>query len=236
MINENNPTLRDSINSCIDYRLAFLRTATPARIHKYDSTTQSADVEVVLMDQFQGEDSPVKYPIIQEIPVVFPRSKKGILHFPLDTGDIGVLICTDRSIDDFVVSDGKENIFPSEARQFELSDSYFIPGGYPFKSAFQGNFQKNTVDIRVEEGSNASMGDGQNSIEIKPNQVSMKAKQGGKIYIGDGQNELFNILDQLLTLLAGNVDQASTNSTGTLSLIIPQLQQLQTQIQSLKVT
>jgi phage gp45-like len=62
--------------------------------------------------------------------------------------------------------------------------------------------------------------------------------RAGKVAIGNKTSniELIDLVDQLLTLLQGNVDAVGIASTGTNSLINAQLATLQTSLQSIKGT
>lgn len=101
-----------------------MHVATPGRIVSYDSGTQTASVKPMLNRKVNGEDEVV--PVINSVPVIFPRSGGAFMTFPVKAGDGCLLIFCDRSLDEW--KGGSGEIAPDDPRAFDLSDAVAIMG------------------------------------------------------------------------------------------------------------
>lgn len=87
-------------------------------------------------------------------------------------------------------------------------------------------------DVCVYSKTDATTG---HRIHLKASTAAIESKAAKyKFENQAGTIELIDLIDQLLTLLQGNVDLVGIASTGTLSLILAQLATLQAQLQSIK--
>jgi hypothetical protein len=91
----------DELNRLIveyfEYAMTDVHTALPGVVVKYDPQTRRADVQPSLTRKLPGEKF-LKFPVIPDVPVMFPGSKKYTLHFPLEEGDEVLLIVTERAL------------------------------------------------------------------------------------------------------------------------------------------
>ncbi|EDR3673570.1 baseplate protein [Salmonella enterica subsp. arizonae serovar 40:z4,z24:] len=71
-----------------------------------------------------GAEMPL--PLLVDVPVQFPRAGGFALTYPVDPGDEGLVVFSDRCIDGWF-SSGAVGI-PPDHRQHDLSDAMFIPG------------------------------------------------------------------------------------------------------------
>ena len=104
-------------------------TALPGRVQTFDSTKQSADIEPLVHDTWEGEDGTSQtgpLPVIPSVPVCFPGSGGWRVTFPVSKGDTGLLIFCARSIDRWLSEGG--SVDPQDDRTHDLSDAVFIPG------------------------------------------------------------------------------------------------------------
>ena len=104
-------------------------TALPGRVQTFDSTKQSADVEPLIHDTWEGEDGTNQtgpLPVIPSVPVCFPGSGGWKVTFPISKGDTGLLIFCARSIDRWLSEGG--SVDPQDDRTHDLSDAIFVPG------------------------------------------------------------------------------------------------------------
>src|SRR5277367_520337 len=91
-------TLNDAISLATNYALTGIHTALPASIISYDYTTQKATVQPLLNKVFSnGTTMPM--PVLNNVPVIFPRAGGASLTFPVVEGDTCLLLFMERSID-----------------------------------------------------------------------------------------------------------------------------------------
>jgi len=120
-------SLAEVIKSGINARLIDLHTALPGEVQSYNSTLQTVDVKVSIDRYINGKK--VSYPILQSVPVVFPRTGKYSISFPLESGDGVLLIFNERNLDNWYgVGSGQE---PIDGRKFDINDAVAIPGLFP---------------------------------------------------------------------------------------------------------
>ena len=65
--------------------LSQVNTMLPAQVESYDPKTKKVSVKPLLKKSLSGQE--VTLPVINNVPVVFPSSKKSIMSFPLEKGD-----------------------------------------------------------------------------------------------------------------------------------------------------
>jgi hypothetical protein len=109
-------------------------SALPGRIEKYDAATQKASVKPLVKDRVPTKDGSEllePFPIIQSVPVVWPRAGGFFLTMPLAVGDLVLLVFADRSIDKFKSSRGTDTD-PDDFRMHDIADAVALPGCYPF--------------------------------------------------------------------------------------------------------
>lgn len=124
-----NRTVREVFDSLIEARLLRVHTSMPAKIDKYDSSKQTADVKPLLKLPALQPDGSIKQqslPVLTNIPVEFPGAGDFRIVWPLKRGNTGVLTFAESSLDDWF-ENGKE-IDASDLRRFHLSDGIFRPG------------------------------------------------------------------------------------------------------------
>lgn len=120
-------TLTEVINMGIQATLLETHTAIPGEIQSYDAATQTAQVRIAIDPVIEGEPAP--YPILDRIPVCFPRSKGYGITFPLAKGDSVLLVFGERNTDRWRSIGAGEP--PNDARRFDISDAVVIPGYFP---------------------------------------------------------------------------------------------------------
>lgn len=135
-----------------DTRLADLRVALPGLIENFDESQQTASVFPAIkqeIDQIDGTRIKRTLPLIENVPVIFPRSGEYAITFPLNKGDTGLLVFSDRCIDNFVI---EGNIQTQEVRRMHaLSDAMFIPGLVGIRQALPA-FNTSALEIRNKSG------------------------------------------------------------------------------------
>ncbi len=126
------PTLTDAVRQAITSALNGIHVCLPGEVQKYDRVTSKAEVKPVLSKAYLDETTE-DLPVIANVPVVWPRTAKAIIHMPLAKGDFVLLVFSERSMDAWL-SDGKTGA-PPDSRKFDLSDAIALPGLWPFSSS-----------------------------------------------------------------------------------------------------
>jgi len=180
-------TPTDVIRQAISYELTGIHTCLPASIVSYDYTKQKATVQPLLKKPYvTGGES---LPEIPNVPVIFPKGGGFSMHFPLNAGDVVLLLFSERSIDQWLNRGGE--ILPLDPRKFDLSDAIAIPGLMPFSETSP-----------AEDNTNFTLKIGSGTIKVQPS---------GKFLFNGATEELMNIVDELFGLL----QSATVASFGT---------------------
>ena len=133
-------TLQDLLARFRQSFAAQIHTSLPGKIVRYDSTTQKADVELLIKDRYTDETGALQvktFPVIPAVPVQFPGAGGYRITFPIAEGDTGLVVFTEASLDKWLVSGG--TVDPEDDRRHDLTDAVFQPGlrdfGHPLGSA-----------------------------------------------------------------------------------------------------
>ncbi len=105
------------------------RSSLPGMIESYDPDTCTASVKPLVMCEDE-EGNTEEYGVINEVPVVFPRSKDFMFSFPLQRGDGVLLVFADFSLDAWKSASAGQVVKPQDSRTHHLSDAVAIPGMY----------------------------------------------------------------------------------------------------------
>lgn len=103
---------------------ASMRVGMPVRVVSYDAARSMVQVQIIqpMIDAGGGTTA---QPIINEVPVMWPRSGGAYMTFPINEGDTGYCHFADVDIGAWV-SDGQP-VTDSE-RQHHINDAVFYPG------------------------------------------------------------------------------------------------------------
>lgn len=191
---ENN-TLAEAITNTFLSMIENMHTCLPGVVVDYDFEFSRASVKPLIKKPFIDGDVLV-LPVLKDIPVVFPRSSKAGMTFPLNKGDKVLIVFSQRSLDtwkDF----GKDSV-PRDFRKFDLSDAICIPGMFSFNKSDK-NIASNNSDLEIQN-------EGQ-TITIKKN---------GDIEIG-GSSLLKLVNENFKSLFNGHahITTTPTNPTST---------------------
>lgn len=165
----------DVLEKFLGSKLKGMHTAYPAKLIKYDAVTQKATIQHSIKFKFKGKEASESYANIIDVPVHLPRGESYIDFAPIQEGDLGLAIVVERSLNEWSYGNGNPT-YPNEERMFDLSDSCWIPGLYPFSRPWAGSIPANAKGTQV--------------------------KTGTKLYLGnDSGTELLDLFDQLLDQL-----------------------------------
>lgn len=125
--------LEDALEDYVDYRLSQMYVAVPCRVVSVRVSLEDQRVDVQpLINRVLPDETSKEQPVILNVPVIFPASKKAAMTFPVDVGDVVMCVFSQRSLDRFKASTGSSTYTPDNFRQFSNKDAVAIPGIFPF--------------------------------------------------------------------------------------------------------
>jgi Phage protein Gp138 N-terminal domain len=185
------PNLITVIQHVANDMLSSIHTTFPGQIEKYDFTTAKADIKP-LLNIVYPDNSTMEFPVIPNVPIVWPRTSLGSISFPLQRGDGCLVVCAERSIDDWLTLGGQNS--PSDPRSFDLNDAIAIPGLYSFAS---------TTKIS-----------GNDKFEIHYKDQQITIDQNGEIDLGSGS--LRRLIDERIQAALNDHGHEYVSPTGPL--------------------
>lgn len=141
-----------------------IHTALPAKVEQFNAKNQTVTLALQIK-QILSEGKSVMIPPLVDVPISYPRGGGFAVTFPLNKGDEGIALFSERCIDGWWQSGNAGE--PLDFRFHDLSDAMFIPGICSEPNAISGfsgdSLSLQTLDggtyIRVKKG----------TIEIKGN-------------------------------------------------------------------
>lgn len=166
------PDLTSLLQSAMDARLQSVQVAFPARVQTYDAAKQAADVLPLTRGLIEDADGAQRFedlPLLQRVPVLFPRSGNFALTFPIAEGDTLLVVCTTRDFSQWRRTGSVSN--PEDVRAHSIANAVAIPGFYSAPNALpatsedsimlghatgkQIHVQQNTVNLGSKEPTDA---------------------------------------------------------------------------------
>ncbi|WP_275211756.1 phage baseplate assembly protein V [Citrobacter freundii] len=192
-----------------------IRVAMPGIIHSFNPETVTAVVQPALRSVQQNNDGSTNtsdYPLLVDVPVIFPRGGGCTLTFPVKEGDECLLIFADRCIDFWWQSGGvQETVDP---RQHDLSDAFAIVGPQSQAQKISG-ISTSAAQLRTDDGAAfVEVAAGHNITVKTPGQLTATAEGGT------------TITSPTITLngnvtINGNLSQGMGESGGTATMLGP---------------
>lgn len=238
------PDLAELLDLALESLQKRLHTAIPGRIESYDSATQTVSVQPMVNESFvtdEGEEVTERVPIVQDVPVLFPRGGGFFITWPLQAGDFCQLLVNERSIDLYAEGDGSNPVDPVVLHRHDLTDAVAIPGFYP-----AGNPISDIADDRMVIGRDETKA----RIEILEDAVEVTVAGGAtirledkdgnaKMTVGDGAvsvaiaNHLQTLYTNLKTIFDAHIHPTGVGPSGPTATPAPPWA---TNISSTKVT
>jgi hypothetical protein len=134
------PTLAQLLNRAKAELSAEVRVALPCSVERWDPSTNTVDVKPQVQETHETEDGSLvsrALPVLPSVPVIFPGAGGMRITFPIQAGDTGLAIFSDRSIDAWCSAGG--DTAPVDQRRHHLSDAVFIPGLRPSSKAWSSD-------------------------------------------------------------------------------------------------
>lgn len=143
------PTLQEVINSARDQGARDIYTWIPAKVVKWDASTQRADCQILIKNVTTGEDESrqvVSWPVVCGVPVEFVGAGGFRITCPISDGNttiegavapatLGSLAFSHRSLDKWLTGGGGE-VDPEFDHDHALTDAKFFPGLMPFGAPY----------------------------------------------------------------------------------------------------
>ena len=129
-----------------------LRVALPGIIQSFDPDAVTAVVQPAIRyieRDNDGNKATQDYPLLVDVPVVFPRGGGCTLTFPVKEGDECLVIFADRCIDFWWQSGGIQE--PVDGRMHDLSDAFCIVGPQSQAKKISG-ISTTTAQLRTDDG------------------------------------------------------------------------------------
>lgn len=191
-------SLSELLQMAIDAKLSDVHTCLPGIVKSYDRKKQTISVQPALKRKYK-DGRIVDLPIINNVPVAFPRNGQSFIHFDLGAGDAVTLIFSERSIDLWKSKGG--SISPDDPRKFNLSDAYAIPGGYPTNKGFNANGGSSSIEI--SNGANHIVIEKDGKITLKNDGGFLELSNAGKFKLSNNSEELVALLIELIDGITG---------------------------------
>lgn len=152
----------DVVKLIIDSYMQTVHIDIPGTIESYDATLKKASVKPSI--KFKVNNDLLSYPVIENVPVIFPTTKNFRFVFPLEQGDGCLIIFSERSLERWLSSNGEE-VEPGDNRKNSLPDAICIPGLFPFGDPGK---EGDSVDVIIESD-NTNIKINGNNIELNGN-------------------------------------------------------------------
>ena len=184
-------TLESRLNSFIDFKFSALNTCMLCTVENVRVLgEQRVDVKPLVNKQFVDSDV-LEYPAILSVPLVFPSSSTSAITFPVNKGDVVVVIFNQSSIDVFKA--GSHTVHdPVDTRRFDRRDAIAIPCAFAFDKAI--NKQSNrtlphsTTDVVIAHNIGKS-----NECEIRVKSSGKVEINGNDMYVDSGLSTKGNV-------------------------------------------
>jgi hypothetical protein len=246
--------LADAVKQAVEYNIMKMHTCIPGTIESYDYATQKASVlPSIKMTFYDG--TVLSHPVIQHVPVIFPRSGGASLTFPVEKGDGVLILFSERALERWLSSGGE--VEPGVNRRFDLSDAIAIVGLNSISTPTLGTkddvvlvYNKAKITIKKDgtillqnevskiqadnlgkiELSNAAGKvdvDNLGNVELSNDKANIKLKADGKFDISNQSESLFSILDDTLAACANiTVNSVPIDNKVTFQTLKSRLEQL----------
>lgn len=186
-------TMTDAMRQAVLFQLYDVHTALPGQIISYDHKMQKATIQPCLKKSYL-DGTTQEMPILNNVPVIFPRAGGASLTFPVLSGDTCLLLFVERSTDLWKSVGGV--VAPNDPRKFDLSDAVAIMGLMPFT---ENSLSENNEDVLLTYKSS--------NIRIKAS-GEIQIDTASKVAIGNASAEVLDIVSSILGILTTSVTTA----------------------------
>lgn len=142
-------------------------------VQSFNKETMTVDVQPVIREKYTdetGNGSYIDFPLLINVPVVFPCTGNSLITFPIKQGDECIVIFSDLSFDNWFVNSGIQN--PVELRRHDLSDGIAIFGIRSLPKIIDG-YEENKIVLKL---GNSFIKVSDSSVEINSNSFTWNGK------------------------------------------------------------
>ncbi|PJR63523.1 Gp138 family membrane-puncturing spike protein [Raoultella sp. T31] len=148
--------LQETLERVREKSVANARTALPGVIQSFDPDTVTCVVSLCSKSSKPvpyediGKTESMDFPLLVDLPVVFPHGGGVTLTFPLAEGDECLVVFSDRCIDFWWQNGGVQELV--DWRSHDLSDAFVIPGPQSQAKKITG-ISTTAAQLRTDDGS-----------------------------------------------------------------------------------
>jgi len=121
--------LTDFVREYTEYYFSQVHTSLPGVVTEYNAKTRRATVQPSLK-RHAGNKEYIPFPLLIDVPVQYPGTKKWTIHFPLEEGDEVAVFFSERALEEWK-NVGQDGIEDPDPRRYDLCDAYCTPGLQP---------------------------------------------------------------------------------------------------------
>jgi hypothetical protein len=195
----------DAMRQYLDYYFSQVHTSTPGRIVEYNYKTRRAVVQPCLKRRVGNKDF-VALPMLIDVPVQFPATKKYIIHIPLEENDEVAIFFSERCLEEWKKV-GQDGIEDKDPRRYALSDAYCAPGLQP--QEFLDVPEKGLIIKHKTKWD----GDFISHVHMDDDHIELKYKKKSKVLMEDDKIECTTEGNKVL-MTGKHVDVDSPNPIG----------------------
>lgn len=168
--------LSEFVQDGIEYHTRQMNTAIPGVVVTVRQSLHQMTVDVQPMVSFMTEDGEsIDRPVVLNVPIHFPTSKKSGMTFPVEPGDPVMLVYSMRNMDSWKRQDGTQSAIPADNRKFDKKDCVAIPGVFPFSQSPNDPGKHTHSHDSKDTVMYSNLGDG--------NEVEVRLKPDGNLII-----------------------------------------------------
>jgi len=214
--------LTELLDNCLSYQLDDLHTMLPAVIIAIDYTTRKVSVQPTIKKRKRDGDNDAKglqdMAIIQNVPLVTPASKLAMLSIPVKVGDEVLLGFFERSVDNYLYSDGSKPIDPQDYRKHDYNDAVAIIGLNTFKSALGMHPENTVLMMNVGTGQECKLSLKPSGDVVLDTPTKFIVNATGNVEVNTSADAVVSVSGNMTATVGGNttIDCGQTTITGNL--------------------
>ena len=194
------------LRESFDYQTANMHTAFPGVVVKYDAEKRRADIQPSIKRRLPSGEY-AEFPVIPDVPVLFPGSKQYTLSFPLEKDDEVLCVSMERGTDAWRDTGGS-GVEESDPRRFSLMDCAAVPGLQPVEFiGAEGDGLCIVHKAKPDGDMIAAVTMDDDKVEVK-HKKAVVTLSDNKLSFNNGGKDIFTVLSKILDDLAtfaGNV-------------------------------
>lgn len=203
--------LTEYMQDGVEYFLRQVNTAMPGVVVTVRQSLHEMTVDVQPMVSFMTEDEEaVDRPVVLNVPIHFPTSKKSGMSFPVEPGDPVLLVYSMRNTDTWKRGNGEESAIPTDNRKFDRRDCFAIPGVFPFSQSPNAPSKHTHPHDSKDTVMYSNLGDA--------NEVEVRLKPDGNLIINAPVKVTVNTVDAEVNAdnsVVVNTQTAEVNADGS---------------------